>query len=364
MVGETPNLAARLQALAEPGTVVIAEGTRRLLGGLFELRDLGPRALKGFAEPVRGLPGRSASAAESRFEALHAGPAARRWSGATRSWRCCSSAGSRPRRARARSCCSRRGRDRQVAAGPGRCATRSRASRTPRCATSARPTTPDTRALAGRSSSSSARRASARRRRRERRLDKLEALLRHGGRRRRRGRAAARALLGDRPARPLPAAATSRPQQRQRTARWPSLVDQLAGLAAPAAGADGARGRALDRPDHARAARARARADRAARRCCCCSPSGPTSSPPWAGTRTSRGSPSTASAAARPRRSSARLTGGQAPARRRCWSEIVARTDGVPLFVEELTKAVLEAGAGRRRYAAVGRCRPSPARTR
>ena len=43
VVGETPNLAARLQALAEPGTVVVAEGTRRLLGGLFACRDLGER---------------------------------------------------------------------------------------------------------------------------------------------------------------------------------------------------------------------------------------------------------------------------------------------------------------------------------
>ena len=58
VVGETPNLAARLQALAAPGAVVIAEATRRLVGGLFELDDLGPRALKGFAEPVRGLPRR------------------------------------------------------------------------------------------------------------------------------------------------------------------------------------------------------------------------------------------------------------------------------------------------------------------
>jgi class 3 adenylate cyclase len=41
--GETPNLAARLQGIAEPNTVVIAESTRRLLGNLFELRDLGPR---------------------------------------------------------------------------------------------------------------------------------------------------------------------------------------------------------------------------------------------------------------------------------------------------------------------------------
>src|SRR5262249_1789989 len=42
IVGETPNLAARLQAIAEPNTVVIAEGTRKLLGNLFELHDFGP----------------------------------------------------------------------------------------------------------------------------------------------------------------------------------------------------------------------------------------------------------------------------------------------------------------------------------
>jgi class 3 adenylate cyclase len=53
VVGETPNLAARLQALAEPGTVVIAPTTRRLVGGLFECADLGDRRVKGFAEPVR-----------------------------------------------------------------------------------------------------------------------------------------------------------------------------------------------------------------------------------------------------------------------------------------------------------------------
>ena len=47
VVGETPNLAARLQALAEPGAVVVAEGTRRLLGGLFALRDLGATAAQG-----------------------------------------------------------------------------------------------------------------------------------------------------------------------------------------------------------------------------------------------------------------------------------------------------------------------------
>src|SRR5271165_2027689 len=52
VVGETPNLAARMQALAEPGSVVIAEATRRLLGGVFELKPLGAQTLKGFHAPV------------------------------------------------------------------------------------------------------------------------------------------------------------------------------------------------------------------------------------------------------------------------------------------------------------------------
>ena len=53
VVGETPNLAARLQTLAEPGDVVVGEATRRLLVDLFDLDDLGPQELKGFAQPVR-----------------------------------------------------------------------------------------------------------------------------------------------------------------------------------------------------------------------------------------------------------------------------------------------------------------------
>src|SRR6516162_3019730 len=72
IVGETPNLAARLQGIAEPNTVVIAEATRRLLGNLFELKDLGPRHLKGVAEPLRAWMALRASTVESRFEALHA----------------------------------------------------------------------------------------------------------------------------------------------------------------------------------------------------------------------------------------------------------------------------------------------------
>jgi hypothetical protein len=71
VVGETPNLAARLQALAEPNAVVIAEGTRRLLGEIFELEDLGPKNLKGIARPVRAWAALRASSLASRFDALH-----------------------------------------------------------------------------------------------------------------------------------------------------------------------------------------------------------------------------------------------------------------------------------------------------
>jgi class 3 adenylate cyclase len=72
IVGETPNLAARLQGVAEPNMVVIADGTRRLLGNLFELEDLGAKDLKGIVGPVRAWAALRASSAEGRFEALHA----------------------------------------------------------------------------------------------------------------------------------------------------------------------------------------------------------------------------------------------------------------------------------------------------
>ena len=68
----TPNLAARLQGIAEPNAVVIAESTRRLLGNLFQLEDLGARHLKGIAGPMRAYAALRASSAEGRFEALHA----------------------------------------------------------------------------------------------------------------------------------------------------------------------------------------------------------------------------------------------------------------------------------------------------
>jgi class 3 adenylate cyclase len=69
VVGETPNLAARLQALAQPGSVVISQTTRRLLGGLFELTDLGPQRLRGFAEPLSAWRVEGEGRAEGRFEA-------------------------------------------------------------------------------------------------------------------------------------------------------------------------------------------------------------------------------------------------------------------------------------------------------
>src|SRR5215467_2579951 len=72
VVGETPNLAARLQAAAAPGTVVIGPATRRLLGSLFEYEDLGRIEVKGFAAPVEACRVVRQSAVESRFEALRA----------------------------------------------------------------------------------------------------------------------------------------------------------------------------------------------------------------------------------------------------------------------------------------------------
>jgi class 3 adenylate cyclase/predicted ATPase len=71
VVGDVPNLAARLQALAEPGMVVIGEATHRLLGGLFQVDDLGPQQLKGFAEPLAVWRVSGESSAEGRFEARY-----------------------------------------------------------------------------------------------------------------------------------------------------------------------------------------------------------------------------------------------------------------------------------------------------
>ena len=72
IVGETPNLAARLQGVAETNSVVIAESTRKLVGNLFELGDLGAQDLKGIVGLVRAWAALRPSSVESRFEAFHA----------------------------------------------------------------------------------------------------------------------------------------------------------------------------------------------------------------------------------------------------------------------------------------------------
>jgi class 3 adenylate cyclase/predicted ATPase len=72
IVGETPNLAARLQSIAEPNRVVIAESTRKLVGSLFEIQDLGTQDLKGIARPVQAWAALRPASVESRFDALHA----------------------------------------------------------------------------------------------------------------------------------------------------------------------------------------------------------------------------------------------------------------------------------------------------
>lgn len=71
VIGETPNLAARLQTVAEPGTVLICDNTRRLTEGLFDCRSLGPVALKGWSEPVPAWQVLRTSGIESTFLAQH-----------------------------------------------------------------------------------------------------------------------------------------------------------------------------------------------------------------------------------------------------------------------------------------------------
>src|SRR5271165_733898 len=73
VVGETPNLAARLQALAAPNALVIGEATRRQIGGLFDLEDLGAQQLAGFTDPQRAWRVLGESGEVSRFEALRSG---------------------------------------------------------------------------------------------------------------------------------------------------------------------------------------------------------------------------------------------------------------------------------------------------
>ncbi len=140
VVGETPNLAARLQTLAAPGSVVISQATRRLLGGLFELDDLGPQSLKGFAKPLAAWRVAGEGRAEGRFEARQS-PVSRRWSGARRRSRCCCADGSRSKTARGRSSCCPASLASASRVWCGKCARASRTSPTYACSTNAPRTT-------------------------------------------------------------------------------------------------------------------------------------------------------------------------------------------------------------------------------
>jgi class 3 adenylate cyclase len=104
IVGETPNLAARLQGVAQPNSVVIAESTRKLVGNLFELEDLGARDLKGIAGPVRAWAALRPASVESRFEALQRAALPTSWAGKKNS-NCCYGAGRKRRPAKAKWCC-------------------------------------------------------------------------------------------------------------------------------------------------------------------------------------------------------------------------------------------------------------------
>jgi hypothetical protein len=144
VVGETPNLAARLQSLAEPGSIVISQGTRRLVSGLFELDDLGPQRLKVSLSrsPSGVLPAKAGLKVASKRGTRRD---SRRWSGATKSFHCSCAAGNRRRMARGRLSCSRASPASASRAWCGKFARGSKASRTCGSPTSARPITPPAR---------------------------------------------------------------------------------------------------------------------------------------------------------------------------------------------------------------------------
>ena len=101
VAGETPNLAARLQGVAEPGQLLIADNTRRLAGHAFDFEALGDRELKGFPDPVPLFRVASEREVESRFDATR-GKSLSQFVGATAKSASCSTAGNWPRAARAR----------------------------------------------------------------------------------------------------------------------------------------------------------------------------------------------------------------------------------------------------------------------
>ena len=314
-----------------------------------------PSRLKGFAEPVRGLPGRSATA-RRRAASRRCTPAGPDAAGRARG-----GAGPAARAAGAQA----KGGEGQVVLLSGEpgigksrllAALRERLRGEPHAAPAllllAAP--PGQRAAPGHRPARARRRASRATIAPEARLDKLEALLAPTSPPAGDVALAGRAAVAPGRRRPRLAAAHAAAQTR---ADLRGAAAPARGLGPPSARADGLRGRALDRPDLARAARPRGRARGRGCRSCWSSPSGPSSQPPWTG------QPHVTALAlnrlGRRRGRRARASGSRAA--RRCptsvVAEIVERTDGVPLFVEELTKAVLEAGAPR----ADGTARREPA---
>ena len=159
VVGEIPTLAARLQALAEPDAVVIAAGTRRLIGDLFEVRDLGAVEVKGIAGPVSAWQVLRPSAVASRFEALR-GSALSPLVGRDEEIDLLLRRGGAPRPATARSCWSPANLASASRASPRRWRSASTPSHISACAISARPITKTARSI--RSSTSSAGRPGSR----------------------------------------------------------------------------------------------------------------------------------------------------------------------------------------------------------
>lgn len=106
IVGETPNVAARLQGLADPNTVVLTEATHRLVVGYFDCQALGPHALKGLSDPIQVYQALHQSTARSRLEAAATTGALTRWWSGKQSCVSCLNGGGRRRPAAARLCYS------------------------------------------------------------------------------------------------------------------------------------------------------------------------------------------------------------------------------------------------------------------